>query len=105
MQQYDLSDNEFELIFYHFHGFKIINNEKVDLGEYKLGEHVIDTLYKPYSKHLDKITQELKLIDSVNDYNGIIKKDKLYCKTPLLLLRRKLKGTYNIFNKEKLKGK
>ena len=105
VQQYDLSNNKFELIFYHFHNYKIFDNEKVELGIYKLSKYVIDTLYKPYSKHLDKITQELKLIDKVNDYNGIIKKEKLDWKTPLRLLKRKLKGTYNIFNKEYLAGR
>ena len=28
IQQYDLSKKEFELIFYHFHGFKILENHK-----------------------------------------------------------------------------
>ena len=105
VQQYNLSDNKVELIFYHFHNYKIIENKKVELGTYKLNKIVIDELYKPYSKHLDKITQDLKVIDVVNDYNGIIKKDNLCWKAPLRALKRKLKGTYNIFNKEYLIGR
>jgi len=104
VQQYDLSDEKFKLIFYHFHNYKILEYDKIECGTYKLDKNDIDILYKPYTKHLENITKKLKLIDSKNDYNGIVKKQPFYWKTPLRILKRYIKGTYNIFTKKELLG-
>jgi hypothetical protein len=104
VQQYDLSDKDFKLIFYHFHNYKLLENEKIELGTYKLDKNDIDILYRPYTKHLENITKNLKLIDGLNDYNGIVKKQKFYWKTPLRKIKRYFKGTCNVFSKKELIG-
>ena len=104
VQQYDLLDDEFRLIFYHFHNFKFLENARVELGGYKLKKSVIDKLYKPYIRHLDELTERLKKYDDKNDYNGIVKKSSLDWKDVFRYIRRKIKGSYNIFDKHKLMG-
>jgi len=105
IQQYDLTDNSFELIFYHFHNFKFLEQNKIDLGGYELDKNDIDILYKPYARHIDKISVELKILDKHGDYNGVIESNLFYWKTPFRILRRKLNGSYNIIHKNKLLDK
>ena len=104
VQQYDLSSETFKLIFYHFHDYKFLEGNRVELGGYKLDKNDIQILYKPYTKHLENITQQLMNLDSLNDYNGIRKKERFHWRTPLRFLKRKFKGTYNIFDKKHLIG-
>ena len=103
IQQYDLLSNEnFNLIFYHFHNYKILENDKVDLGGYTLNANDINILYKPYSKHLEKITEILKQIDLVNDYNGVVQYNPSNWKNILRKVKRIIKGSYNIVDKKEL---
>ena len=103
VQQYDLlNDENFQLIFYHFHGYKILKNDKVDLGSYKLNANDINLLYKPYTKNLEKITIELKQIDFDNDFNGLVQYDSFNYKNIERTIKRIIKGSYNIFNKKEL---
>jgi hypothetical protein len=102
IQQYDVSKKEFQLIFYHFQNYQMLENEKIDFGNYVLDENDINKIYKPYTKHLEDITNRLRLIDNKYDYNGIVAKKPFYWKDSLRLLKRKIKGTYNIFNKKKI---
>lgn len=104
IQQYDLSDSNFNLIFYHFHNFKILEDKKIELGTYKLDKNDINILYKPYIQHLEVITKKLKIVDSLNDYNGIVKKKPFHWKEPLRKIKRYIKGTYNIFSEKELLG-
>jgi hypothetical protein len=104
IQQYDLSDVSFKLIFYHFHEIKFLSNNRIELGGYELDGMDIDLLYKPYLQHLDKITTELKKVDFENEYNGVEKNSKFYWKDLLRGIRRKMKGTYNVFDKNMLLG-
>jgi len=103
IQQYDLSDGSFKLVFYHFHDFKFLINNKVDLGSYKLKKIDVEVLYKPYINHLDKILKRIKLVDSDNDFNGIVETPRNW-KTPLRIINRKLKGAYNVHSKDQLIG-
>ena len=105
VQQYDLTNNNFNLIFYHFHNYKLLENNKIECGTYKLNSDDINILYRPYTKHLDKITNDLRLVDNINDYNGIVKNKPFYWKAPLRKLKRYVKGTYNIFSKEEMMEK
>ena len=102
VQQYNLLSDNFHLIFYHFHDYKILENDKVDLGGYKLQTNDINILYKPYLKHLEKITEELKQIDLVNDYNGIVHYNPFDWKKILIKMKRIIKGSYNIFDKKRI---
>jgi len=104
VQQYDLNDEKFKLIFYHFHNYKILENDKIECGTYKLDKNDIDILYKPYTRHLKNITKKLKLIDSKNDYNGVVKKEPFSWKTPLRVLKRSINGIYNVFTEQELLG-
>ncbi len=105
VQQYDLGDANFKLIFYHFHNYKILQNSKIELGTYKLNKNDIEILYIPYTKHLQNMTQELKKFDKINDYNGIVKNKSFYWKEPLRKIKRYMSGTYNIFQKKELLGR
>ncbi len=102
VQQYDLSDDNFNLIFYHFHIYKLLEDERIECGPYKLDKNDINILYKPYTKHLQTITKDLKKIDNINDYNGIVKNKPFYWKESLVKLKRYIKGTYNIFDTKEL---
>lgn len=105
VQQYELNKKKFELIFYHFHNFKFLQNNRVELGMYKLTKDDITILYIPYIEHLLKISERLKTIDKENDYNGIVKKESYDWKGLPRILKRKLLRTYNNFDISKLKGK
>jgi hypothetical protein len=102
VQQYDLSDELFLLVFYHFHAYKFLENNLVDFGGYSLDNNDIEILYKPYTTHLNNISVALKKIDNQNDYNGVIPSRRFYWRLPLQKIKRKLTGTYNVFSKEKL---
>ena len=104
IQQYRLGELDFDIIFYHFHNFKFRYNNTVEFGGYRLSRRDLEFFYIPYIKHLLKISQNLKEIDSRNDYNGIVKKKPLHRKDPLKFIGRKIKGTYNIYSIEKLIG-
>ena len=55
----NLTGNTFDLIFYHFHSLKILLGSKVDCGNFRLSESIIDLLYIPYAKRLVEIAGEL----------------------------------------------
>lgn len=101
VQQYDISDKDFKLIFYHFHNFKFLNNNKIELGSYKIKKRDLQLLYVPYLKHLENIKNDLEIIGETYDYHGTSKPINDW-KTPLRKLKRKLKSIYNIFDKKTL---
>ncbi|MGB9794818.1 glycosyl transferase [Caldisericum exile] len=92
--------NEFEIIFYHFHGLKFYNNNTVDLcGWYRIDKEVVENIYRPYLKHIKVIKMELKKIDPFYDYNGKLE-SKLTVKGFLRQIKRKLRGVYNTYHLE-----
>jgi hypothetical protein len=95
------SGNDFELVFYHFHGLKFLQNDQVDLCDYELSESVKDFLYKPYLQKLKKITDYLIKFDSSLNPNGMYIPDNAW-KNFSKNMKRKIKGNYNIFNNAKL---
>ena len=97
IQQYKLEKKPFELIFYHFHSFKYLPNDKVDLGNYKLRKTDLLMLYKPYLLHLEKIKIEILNVDDSYDYHGTSKLETDW-KKPLRNLNRRIKQCYNIYN-------
>lgn len=102
VQQYDLSDSSFELIFYHFHQYSFLNGNRVDFGIYKLESDVIESIYKPYTKHLMSITERLKMIDSTYDFNGIVEQNILNWRQSFKKMVRRIKGIYKIYKIEDL---
>ncbi|QQS38308.1 MAG: glycosyl transferase [Ignavibacteriales bacterium] len=115
VQQYDFRRNgeritgiqndgkQFDVIFYHFHYLRFYKDGSLELGRRILTEKVLDTFYKPYVKLLDEIKKEIEVIDNSFDSNGPSAKP-LNWKTPLLYIYRKLRGTYNIFDKKTFAG-
>ncbi|MCS6956010.1 MAG: glycosyl transferase [Candidatus Calescibacterium sp.] len=103
IQQYKLEEKPFELIFYHFHGLRFYSNGLVDLcGSYRIRKEDIRNIYVPYIYHLEEIKQRLKHIDNDYDYHGSLKwKNDL--RNIARRLKRRLKGTYNIYTMEDLK--
>ena len=102
VQQYDLiSDKNFSLIFYHFHDYKFLEGGLIELGNYILREDNINILYKPYTRHLEKITKNLKDINPKNNYNGTLAYNRFNLKNILRNIKRLIKGNYNIVNKDK----
>lgn len=113
IQQYDLKYDNKELlaeelesgeiekvVFYHFHYLKYLEKNRVELGIYVLNSNVIEKIYKSYLILLDKINAELRVLDSTKDYNGIGSNNEPWIKA----LRRRVIGTYNIYNKQELIG-
>jgi hypothetical protein len=96
------TNKKFELVFYHFHNYKILENNKIECGMYRLDKNDIKILYKSYTKELDIITKKLNKIDSKNDYNGIVDKKNFYWKDQVIVLKRYIKNTYNVFDIKKL---
>ena len=72
------------------------------MGGYTLNANDINILYKPYSKHLEKITEILKQIDLVNDYNGVVQYNPFNWKNILRKVKRIIKGSYNVVDKKEL---
>lgn len=95
---------EFKLIFYHFHNYIFLENNKIELGKYKLNKNIRELIYKPYTRHLEKITSDLKHFGEKKDYNGIKSSDSFHWKDVIKILKRKLKSTYNIFDKKDFLG-
>jgi hypothetical protein len=83
------SDDEFDVIFYHFHYLKFLNSNEVELGRKFLSDEVFTLFYKPYIEFL----LELAPIE----LQGAVAKIFSW-KTPILFLKRKIEGTYNIFS-------
>ncbi len=94
---------EFDVIFYHFHYLRFYKDGSLELGRRVLTENVFNTFYKPYVKLLDEIKKEIERIDNSFDSNGPTARP-LNWKTPLLYIYRKLRGTYNIFDKKNFAG-
>lgn len=103
VQQYDMKNLGFDMVFYHFHGVKFIENNKLDFGNYRLEKDVLALVYKPYICHLERI--ERKLSASFLEYKSSLSCSKTtWCwKTPIRNIRRFLMGHYNIFKKDRFK--
>jgi len=50
----------FDLIFYHFHGLRFYEFNKLTLGGYDLSVAVRDCIYKPYIQHVDSVFQKYR---------------------------------------------
>ena len=99
IQQYEIEKKIFELIFYHFHDFKFIKNNKIDLGNYILREMDLKILYKPYLEHLENIKNNIAKIDGSYDFHGTlmcIRNWKVFAKR----IKRRLLGYSNIYTKK-----
>ncbi len=61
------SGAEFSLVFYHFHGFKLLNRSSIQLApkEYKISADVVENIYQNY---LLAIESAIKVVDNASDF-------------------------------------
>jgi len=101
VQQYDLfrrngglrgkerrSDQEFELIFFHFHNVRLLSNGWLDLGDYHLVPSVKQLLFLPYLQALEKAGLEIASVDPSIDPHGKRPPASSFLQTALRLRRR-----------------
>ncbi len=81
------SNEEFKVLFYHFHYLKFLDSFEVELGRKFLSKEVIHLFYTPYIKFLLKLAPF--------ESQGVSTKIFSW-KTPVLFIKRKIEGTYNI---------
>lgn len=82
-----------EPIFYHFHDLKFIGEDTVDLSPYFLPDHVIETIYMPYVRHLMDLREHFLPHNFDARFSP-----KFSWKTPLRYIKRKLLKTDHIFS-------
>ncbi len=101
VQQYQLENRNFKLIFYHFHGVKFLASNHIELGSYRLRKTDIELLYRPYVTHLEKIKQMLVMSGDTYDYHGSIESTR-ECIMLLKNFKRRIKGVYNVFSMDEM---
>ena len=52
-------------IFFHFHGLRIINENKLNIGVYKIPKILFDNIYIPYIKDLNLASKNLKAVNFI----------------------------------------
>ncbi len=103
----DSNDEKFEIIFYHFHALKLLENNNINLAPYKLETDVIGNLYIPYLKHLLHIGYETQITLNSNrklDIKYIIKRILNDKGLLFRVLKQKYLEEKNIYNLTKLLG-
>lgn len=120
VQQYDFADDHslllkqktnnhlFDLVFYHFHALKFVNNN-IDFGTYKLTHQVVERIYRPYVQQLLTIEQTLREKDKIHhllakvNLHGKIKKG-FSVLNALKKLKKYWLGIYNVHSIENFKS-
>lgn len=106
MQQYSVNNKIFikkensslqKLVFFHFHGIKIIGN-KIDLCSYYLPREFLENIYYPYIKELFKTRERLRLVNPKLFSNFNVPKPNL--KDILVIFKRRILNEYNVLNKK-----
>lgn len=107
------NSHKFEVIFYHFHYLRFYTNNKIELGRRFLSIDVLEIFYKPYIKYLDELKQQIFKINNSPAFSKMSggKFDPhgstvriVNWKFPILYIYRKIKGVYNVFDKNKFIG-
>jgi len=98
--KHKITEEEFPVIFYHFHYLRFLKDGRIELGRRKLSENVFDIFYRPYIGYLDKVKNEILKDEKSFDPHGA-SDASLNWKTPVLYIYRKITGVYNIFAKNK----
>jgi hypothetical protein len=87
-------DQDYNLIFYHYHGLKFHNEDHLELGLYKLSRKVKKLIYGPYVRALLEAEIELRSVRKDLNVHGVLDLPvniQLYKQ----LLKRTLKGRNN----------
>ena len=101
--------NDVPLIFYHYHQYCRYEDGSHELGNYPLTKGVINNIYVPYIKELDKVEKWVQSIDPTFIYKRELKRPKTFVHIMLAYLSddlkmyvntllRKIKGTYNVYD-------
>ena len=99
VQQYDLSDPCFEVVFYHFHGLKFIQDQMVNLGKYKYTPATLNRVYLPYISHIERINAQLVSMNPLFSQKLSVVDEEII--SPLRKFTRSLKGHYHVYTKSK----
>ena len=94
------TNQEFDIIFYHFHYLKFYTNGKLDLGPRIISETAKKYFYNAYLEELEEIKRKILRINPIINPHGIVKQVYTW-KTPLAYLKRKLLGRHNVFKWQK----
>ena len=78
-------------------------NNKLEFGNYKLRKFDLKNLYKPYLSHLEDIKSRLEELGHKYDFHGTIKFRKSW-KTPFAKIKRLIRNTYNVYDKNYILG-
>lgn len=92
---------DWQIIFYHFHGLRLLAGGLVDLGTYQLREEVIEEIYVPYLRSLSNANNEMKdrfgLNHPIQSYST-----KSGLPISIHKVARRFLGVYNIFQLDHL---
>lgn len=105
IQQYKVEQtpkvNDNNVIFYHFHDFKIKYNNFYDLGHYRLTNEAVEYIYYPYIDEVKKIIDMVRINYSKNFSRGIESKKgfvNFICSIKNFISRKR-KGCYNVIKR------
>lgn len=62
---------EFDLIFYHFHGFQIYKDGEIDLSSYPLRQDLIKKIYDAYIEELGEVGRKINLLPLYLNFHGL----------------------------------
>lgn len=90
---------EERLVFYHFHYVKFLEADRIDISDYKLTFPGVFTLYADYLKRIGEVNLRF-----LSKFNLVIPPQPFRTKRmwlmPLDILKRKLRGVYNVFEQK-----
>lgn len=92
------SQQEYEVVFYHFHHLRFYQNSFLELGHYSLDREVKRHLYRPYLDKLEECSRDIGLIAPGFDPNGPVPPARGIVKA-LGRLQRRLQGNYLPYEK------
>ena len=111
LENHEWKRDPLDVIFYHFHGLYFPTENHYDFGNYQIPQVVVERIYKPYLKIVEKTNRELEARfpgktflrrASRFESRGLVLDFAKKILNQLRLLQRRRRGTYNIFAREKL---
>lgn len=87
------TDTDFNVIFYHFHQFKVLEDNKYDLGSYTLTKRDAELLYQPYVAALKAVESQFKKAGYNLDLHGT-SLSKSGLKDGLKRLKHRMQGNH-----------
>jgi hypothetical protein len=85
--------DESPVVFYHYHQYARYPNGDHELGDYRLDDRVVDLIYRPYAREIEKTESWVKSVDPAFDFRRTLARSNGL----LLRFRRRLRGSYNVY--------